>query len=71
MLCGATVALCSGNVAEAPKHYHCSYEDAEIVMREWYHVEGSGNSAPVLLRAANVLFTGYGYTPHVHKMHEW
>nr|P20413.1 RecName: Full=Giant hemoglobin AIV chain [Lamellibrachia sp.] len=32
----------SGNVAEAPKHYHCSYEDADIVMREWYHVWGSG-----------------------------
>ncbi|KAI0212973.1 Extracellular globin-2C [Lamellibrachia satsuma] len=54
VLCGATVALCS--VANAPKH--CSYEDAEIVMSEWYHVEGSGNSAPVLLRAANVLFNG-------------
>ncbi|KAI0212971.1 Extracellular globin-2C [Lamellibrachia satsuma] len=54
VLCGATVALCS--VANAPKH--CSYEDADIVLSEWYHVEVSGDSARILIRTANVLFNG-------------
>ncbi|KAK2168590.1 hypothetical protein NP493_1220g00049 [Ridgeia piscesae] len=49
LLCGATVALASE---------HCSYEDAEIVMKEWHQITSRGNSAPILMRAANVLFSG-------------
>ena len=39
LLCGATVALASE---------HCSYEDADIVIKEWNHVFATGNSARVL-----------------------
>ncbi|MRA75624.1 hypothetical protein GH890_29595 [Bacillus thuringiensis] len=53
MLCGATVALVKAEASD-----HCSYEDAEIVMKEWQHILGNGQSAPILLRAANVFFTG-------------
>nr|ALO75564.1 hemoglobin subunit B1 [Escarpia spicata] len=48
VLCGATVALASE---------HCSYEDADIVMNEWQHVLDGGNSAPILIRTANVIFS--------------
>ena len=56
LLCGATVALASE---------HCSYEDAEIVMKEWHQITSRGNSAPILMRAANVLFSGYVNIDHI------
>ena len=56
LLCGATVALASE---------HCSYEDAAILIKEWRHITSRGNSAPILLRAANVLLSGYVYIDHI------
>ena len=56
LLCGATVALASE---------HCSYEDANIVISEWRQITSHGNSAPILMRAANVIFSGYVNIDHI------
>ena len=50
LLCGATVALASE---------HCSYEDADIVIKEWNHIFATGNSAPVLLHLSDIIANGY------------
>ena len=50
MLCGTTVALAGE---------HCSYEDAEIVMRDWNHVLETGDKATVLMRLSDDVTAKY------------
>ncbi|MRC56807.1 hypothetical protein GH877_29400, partial [Bacillus thuringiensis] len=50
---GATVALAEGETSS-----HCSFEEADIVMKEWQHILSHGDSATILMRAANVVFSG-------------
>ena len=50
MLCGPTVALAGE---------HCSYEDAEIVIKQWNHVLGTGDRANVLMRFCDILGERY------------
>ncbi|KAI0213826.1 hypothetical protein LSAT2_001077 [Lamellibrachia satsuma] len=71
VLLGAATVFGSGQ--------YCSYEDASVVMTEWNNMLKGGNSAPILLRVANAVFSAmFGKEPttrglftrvHVEDMH--